>query len=78
MLLALYLTDFAEARQTTSRLVSWIGAPWTTAHRWIRYLEDHGLVSRTRHSQNQRIVFVDLTDKGRQALDGYFSTMMDS
>lgn len=78
MLLALYLTDFAGGRQTTSRLISWVGAPMTTSLRWILYLEDHQLVSRERHPKDQRVVFVDLTDKGRQALDRYFSLMADA
>jgi DNA-binding MarR family transcriptional regulator len=73
ILLALYLTDFAGGRQTTGQLVSWIGAPLTTALRWIDSLESHNLISRGRHPKDTRVVFIDLTDKGRQVLDRYFS-----
>jgi DNA-binding MarR family transcriptional regulator len=78
MLLALYITDFSGGRQTIGRLISWIGAPQTTALRWISYLEGHRLISREQHPRDRRTVFVGLTDQGRQVLDRYFSSVADS
>jgi len=77
MLLAVYITDFTGGRQTVGKLSSWIGAPATTAIRWIDYLENHRLVARQDNPDNRRIVFVDLTDKGRDLLDSYFATMAE-
>jgi DNA-binding MarR family transcriptional regulator len=76
-LLAIYITDFAGGRQTIGKLVSWIGAPATTSLRWIDYLENHHFVSRQRHKDNLRVVFVDLTDKGREAVDTYLQKLPD-
>lgn len=78
MLLALYITDFAGGRQTVGKLISWVGAPQTTALRWIDYLEKERLVARHPEALDRRIVYVDLTDKGRSALDRYFSTLDDT
>jgi len=75
MLLAVYITDFAGGRQTVGKLISWIGAPHTTSIRWIDYLENHRLVARQENPNNRRIVFVDLTDKGRDLLDRYLATV---
>jgi DNA-binding MarR family transcriptional regulator len=75
MLLALYVTDFAGGHQSIGQLVSWIGAPHTTALRWIDYLEKERLISRESDPRNRRIVIIEITDKGRQKLDDYFSTL---
>jgi DNA-binding MarR family transcriptional regulator len=37
----------------------------------IKRLEEHGLVKRERRSDDGRVVLVDLTKKGRVALDDY-------
>jgi DNA-binding MarR family transcriptional regulator len=78
MLLAVYITDFAGGRQTVGKLISWIGAPHSTSIRWIDYLENHRLIARQENPDNRRIVFVDLTDKGRELLGRYLATLPDS
>jgi DNA-binding MarR family transcriptional regulator len=78
MLLALYVTDSSGGRQTIGKLVSWIGAPQTTALRWIDYLESRQMLSRQQHVRDRRITFVDLTDKGKQMLENYLRTVPDS
>lgn len=78
MLLALYITEFEGGRQTIGKLVSWIGAPQTSALRWIDYLEKERLVSRQPHPEDRRRVFVDITEKGRMKLEDYLSTLPGS
>jgi DNA-binding MarR family transcriptional regulator len=78
MLLAAYITDFAGGRQTVGKLISWIGSPHSTSIRWIDYLENHRLIARQENPDNRRIVFVDLTDKGRELLGRYLATLPDS
>jgi DNA-binding MarR family transcriptional regulator len=72
MLLVLYYSDFAGARQTVGRLVESIAAPSTTALRWLDYLEKEALVRRAPHPTDRRITFVILLEKGRSLLDRYF------
>ena len=73
MLLALYVTDEAGARFTVSKLAECIGAPLSTAVRWVKTLEEHELVGRFDHPTDRRIIFIRLLDKGRSALDAYLS-----
>lgn len=75
ILLALYITDFAGGRQSIGKLVSWIGEPQTTVLRWINFLENEQLISRGTHPRDRRTVIVDITQKGRQKLDEYFSEL---
>lgn len=77
MLLALYITDFSGGRQSIGKLASWVDAPLTTAIRLIDYLEVHQYLSRDQHPRDRRILFVDLTDKGRTTLDAYFAALSD-
>lgn len=73
MLLALYVTEPSSARLTVSRLVTFSGAPPTTALRWIDYLEKDRLIMRRANPLDRRISLIELSDKGRSALDAYFS-----
>ena len=73
MLLALYITDESEARHTVSGLVSLSGVSATTALRWLEFLENDRLVSRTPKPSDRRVSLIELTDKARELLDTYFS-----
>jgi hypothetical protein len=75
LLLGLYITDFVGGQQTTGSLVSWIDEPLTSALRWINYLEKERLISREPHPRDRRAVLIAITEKGRQKLDDYFSTL---
>jgi DNA-binding MarR family transcriptional regulator len=44
----------------------------------IKQLEEQGLVKRERRSEDGRVVLVDLTKKGRAALDGYRERVRDA
>lgn len=72
MLLALYIVDKRGARETISKLCLSSGAPATTALRWLEYLQQHKLVARRQSSTDRRVVFIDLTDSGREAVESYF------
>lgn len=76
MLLALYLSSFGEARQTISRLSRSSGAPPTTAQRWINYIIRAGFASRSVNPTDKRVTFIDLTDKGREAIEAYLSELI--
>lgn len=77
MLLSLYVSDFSGERQAINRLINWVGAPHTTALRWIAYLEKEGLVERVPHPNDRRTIFVNLRADGRELLDRYFGTLAD-
>lgn len=72
MLLLLYAIEHGE-RQTIGRLGDLAGASKTTALRWFDYLEAQKLVQRDPHPTDKRAAFVELTDKGRDALELYLS-----
>lgn len=77
MLLALYILDVSGQRQTTGALMQFSGAPITTARRWLDYLVGNGLARRSHHPTDQRVMFVGLTEKGRNALDLYYSETVE-
>lgn len=72
MLLALYTED-GRQRLTVGKLVNATGHAPTTALRWLDYLETQGFIRREPHPLDRRSTFVDLVDKGYNALDAYFS-----
>lgn len=74
-LLALYVAADTGSRFTTSKLAEFIGAPLSTVIRWVKTLEQQSLVERGEHPTDRRIVFVNLLDKGRKALDAYLGAM---
>lgn len=72
MLLLLYLGP-SESRRTLGRLGELAGISKSTALRWIDYLDRMGLVRREPHPTDKRAVFIELSEKGREALDLYLS-----
>lgn len=75
ILLVLYVTDSAGARQTQATLSKRLATPPTTIQRWLDYLEKERLVRRDSHPNDRRVSFVMLQDKGRRALDDYLSAI---
>lgn len=74
MLLGLYVAERSGTRHTVSRLTEISGVPSTTALRWLDFLENkEHLVGRRASPTDKRVFFVELTDRGRAALDLYFS-----
>jgi DNA-binding MarR family transcriptional regulator len=72
MLLILYV-ELDRRRLTVSNLTGASGVPASTVLRWLAYLDSQGLTIRREHPTDARISFVDLTEKGLEALDSYFS-----
>jgi DNA-binding MarR family transcriptional regulator len=75
ILLVLYISGFSGPKQTVGSVSERIAKPLTTTIRWVNELEGEGLIVRTRHPLDSRIFLLALTDKGRQVLDDYFTTM---
>lgn len=73
MLLALYVADRSESRLTISRLTKESSAPATTSLRWLVFLERCKLVQRRDNPLDKRAVFIELTDLGRTAIEGYLT-----
>lgn len=77
MLLWLYVTDDEGERQTIGRLANLVGAPHTTALRWIGYLEKERLIEKVPHPNDRRTVFVHLLKEGRDRLDRWFNELAE-
>lgn len=75
MLLTLFVGSQAGARQTVSNLSMSSGSAATTALRWIDYLERQEFVTRRPSPTDRRITFIDLTEPGRLAVEGYFANL---
>ena len=75
ILLLLYVTDASEGRQTIGHVAELVEAPLTTVLRWVGYLEKEQLVTRQDHATDRRIVFIRLTDKGRECLDAFLDEL---
>ena len=72
MLLLLYALE-GGPRQTIGGLSDEAGASRTTGVRWIEYLEQQQLVFRSEHPTDRRTAFLELTDRGRDAIELYLS-----
>lgn len=72
VLLALYI-EHNGRRLTIAQLTEYVGLPSTTVLRWLDYLEDQQLVARRSNPMHGRTILIELTEKGRTALDLYFS-----
>jgi len=73
ILLALYVIDNVERRLSIAELTAITHVPLTTSLRWLAYLEEQDLVSRSAAPNDQRVVLVELTDDGRRAMESYLS-----
>lgn len=71
ILLALYVIDDDKRRLSLRELATLASQPLTTSLRWLDYLEDQELVVRRPNPFDQRVVFVELSPKGRASMDEY-------
>jgi DNA-binding MarR family transcriptional regulator len=76
MMLVLYATGDSGSRLTVSRLLEFGEVPHTTGLRYVVVLEEHGLIIRKPNPVDRRMVFVELSDKGRQAMDLYMADIL--
>lgn len=72
MLLELHAAQIAQKRVSVSTLCKGSAVPATTALRWITALEREHLVQRRGDPLDRRRVFVELTEKGREAMSEFF------
>ena len=75
MLLELYDAHFKGRRESVSSLCVASGVPSTTALRWLGNLVDEGWLKRTPDPTDARRSFVELTDKGLDAMSKVFAGM---
>ncbi len=74
MLLALYITETGP-RQTVGKISEMSGAPASSAYRWLQYLERERLILREPHLTDRRVIYVELTSKGRETVEGYLVSL---
>lgn len=70
LLLSLYIADGRE-KMSTTRLTGLIGAPLTSALRWLYLLESELLLRGRSDPFDARARIIELTDVGRGAMDAY-------
>jgi len=70
ILLALYVVDGDQGRLSTQQVTTLAGHPMTTAVRWLDYLEQQELI--------ERGTYVELSGKGRAAMDEYLTQLDES
>lgn len=73
MLLDLFVKRASGSQVSTTSLCIAAGATPSTGTRVILLLEDKGLLERTRASDDRRVIFVDLTDKGYELMRTYLT-----
>jgi len=73
----IYVNENSRGRLNTSELCAQSGAAMTTALRWLDFLEERALINRFDSTVDQRIVYVELSHKGRTTIDEYFLQMRD-
>jgi DNA-binding MarR family transcriptional regulator len=73
VLLELYEAQLTGRTEAISSLCYASGVPTTTALRWIHYLEKEGWIERSADPKDRRRIFLDLSKKGRDALDQLFA-----
>ena len=74
ILLALYSEGPADL--TISSVCHGSGVPPTTAARWIGVLEARGLLERSKHPRDDRVVLVCLTAQGRLIVERCLKAML--
>jgi DNA-binding MarR family transcriptional regulator len=78
ILLALYVIDRDQRRLSTRQVTTLAGQPLTTALRWLDYLEQQELVERGANPFDQRVVYVELSARGRAAMDEYLTQLNET
>jgi DNA-binding MarR family transcriptional regulator len=77
MLLGLYVAEADGQSPTAARLADLAGVAQSSALRWIEYLIAKELVVRERHPSHKRASILQLSDKGRAALEGVVKAILD-
>ena len=72
ILLVLYVYD-GRRRMTTGDVIETSMVPSSTALRWFSVLEDAGFLVRKDSPTDKRVVYVELSEKGRSRIDALFA-----
>lgn len=75
ILLELFAAELGQWRMSVSSLCLGAAVPATTALRWIKTLEDKGIVRRTADPMDGRRVFVSLSDDAIIAVGNFFRSV---
>jgi DNA-binding MarR family transcriptional regulator len=75
ILLSLYAAELGQQSHSVGSLCEGAAAPATTALRWIKQLEDKGLIERRADQLDGRRYYVSLSRAGIEAMDNYFKTV---
>lgn len=78
ILLTLYTIDDERRRLNTRELAKVSRLALTTALRWLDFLKEQDLIERKSNPFDQRMVYVELSDKGRAAIDDYLLQMREA
>lgn len=75
ILLELYAAELSQQRLSVSSVCVGASVPATTALRWIGVLEKRGLVQRRADRFDGRRIFLMLTGRGVEAMNGFFRSV---
>ena len=78
ILLTLFVIDSDQRRLSTRDLSKHANLALTTALRWLDYLAEQDLVTRKTNPFDRRVVYVELSGKGRAAMDHYLAELHDA
>lgn len=78
ILLDLYANETLGRKVTVSNVCVAAAAPMSTGMRWLRMLEDRGFITREAADDDNRVIFVRLTDLARKRLEAYFSVELSA
>jgi len=78
ILLILYWAHHVQQRLTVTSVCAAAAVPPTTALRWIENLRGVGLVGKSRHPTDGRVLWLDLTADATEKLDQYFDGLLDN
>lgn len=78
ILLDLYASEMQGRKATVSNVCIAAAAPMSTGMRWLRMLEDRGFITRHAAADDNRVVFVELTDLARIRLEAYLSVELQA
>lgn len=75
ILLELYAAELGQQRMSVSSLCVGAAVPATTALRWIKTLEEKGMIRRAADPMDGRRIFVSLSNEALVAVGNFFQTV---